>query len=231
MQLSVVVPTLNEAGTIVATLAPLQVLRRRGVEVILADGGSIDDTLRRARGEVDRMVSTGAGRAVQMNAGASVARGDYLLFLHADTALPGEFNGDIGHWTAAGVGWGFFPVRLSGSHRLLRVVEWAMNRRSRLTAVATGDQCLFVRRDLFRQVGGFPAIALMEDVAMSKQLRRLCAPYIETQAAETSSRRWEQRGVCKTILLMWGLRLAYFCGANPSRLAKIYYPGTVVDDP
>ncbi|WP_246124966.1 TIGR04283 family arsenosugar biosynthesis glycosyltransferase [Exilibacterium tricleocarpae] len=229
--MSIIIPALNEVAAIAATLAPLQGWRERGVEVILADGGSLDGTLEAARAGVDRVVSSVPGRSVQMNAGAAVARGDYLLFLHADTTLPAAFAGDIDHWATRQVAWGFFPVRLSGAGVVLRVVERAMNWRSRWTAVATGDQCLFVRRDLFRQLGGFPAIPLMEDVAMSKQLRRLSAPHIEAQPVVTSSRRWERRGVAKTVALMWWLRLAYFFGRDPGRLAKIYYPDTTPDEP
>lgn len=223
-------PVLNEAAVIAAALAPLQRLRGAGAELILADGGSCDGTLERARDSVDRVVSSAPGRAVQMNAGASIARGRYLLFLHADTLLPESFSGDIEHWLGNAVEWGFFPVCLSGRSPLLRIIETAMCWRSRVTAVATGDQSLFVRAGLFRQISGFPAIGLMEDVAISKTLRRIARPYIEADPVVTSSRRWERRGIVKTVLLMWLLRLGYFVGVSPRRLAKIYYPPAPADD-
>jgi rSAM/selenodomain-associated transferase 2 len=223
-RLSIIVPTLNEAPGIVAFLEALQPLRGRGAELVLADGGSNDGTVSLVTVLVDRVISSPRGRALQMNAGAAVANGDVLLFLHADCALPDDADRLI----ADALGnsrrrWGRFDVRLSGAAPLLRVVEWTMNRRSRLTGICTGDQALFVERPLFEAVHGFPAIALMEDVAISRELKRDSAPLCLKAKVTASSRRWEKHGVWRTVVLMWRLRLAYFFGAKPDRLAQIYH--------
>ncbi|WP_461481752.1 TIGR04283 family arsenosugar biosynthesis glycosyltransferase [Porticoccus sp.] len=220
--LSVVIPVLNEQAQIGDCLRSLAPLRRAGVEIILVDGGSGDDTMVLAHPHVDRLISGSPGRALQMNAGAGQSNAEYLLFLHADTRLP---EGFAPHWLAAAQ-WGFFPVRLSGKQGLFRVIERAMTWRSRLTGIGTGDQALFVRRELFEQRGGFPAIALMEDVALCRQLKRLVRPVVLGAPVLTSSRRWEQRGILKTVLQMWCLRLAYFVGVSPRALWQRYYPDT-----
>ncbi|ROR34900.1 TIGR04283 family arsenosugar biosynthesis glycosyltransferase [Inmirania thermothiophila] len=222
-RLSVVVPALGEAAVIGAALRALAPLRAAGEEVIVVDGGSADGTAEAARGLADRvLVCRPPGRARQMNAGAAVARGTILWFLHADTLpAPGAAEA-IRAAVAAGAGWGRFDVRLSGAHPLLRVVERAMNLRSRLTGIATGDQGIFVRRDWFEAAGGFPDIPLMEDIALSRALRRRGRPACLAGPLVTSSRRWEAHGVVRTILLMWRLRLAYFLGADPARLARRY---------
>ncbi|MBA2350746.1 MAG: TIGR04283 family arsenosugar biosynthesis glycosyltransferase [Burkholderiales bacterium] len=222
--LSIIIPTLNEAGEIAATLRSLQILRARGHEVIVVDGGSADATLGVARPWSDHIVRTGNGRARQMNAGAAIARHSMLLFLHADTRLPESADRLIlKHCSdAADQCWGRFDIRLSGSARTLRVVAFMMNWRSRLSGIATGDQAIFVSRSLFDAAGGFPEIALMEDLALSKRLKRLARPRCLRERVESSSRRWEKNGAMRTILLMWRLRLAYRCGASPHLLAKIY---------
>jgi rSAM/selenodomain-associated transferase 2 len=214
-RLSVVVPALNEAGGIRGALEALAPLRARGHEVIVVDGGSSDGTAELAAGLCDRLVIASRGRASQMNAGARAATGDMLLFLHADTRLPPRaeelvLNSSI---------WGRFDVQIEGRSRLLKLVAWAMNLRSRLTGIATGDQAIFVRRDAFP---GFPEIALMEDVALSKLLKRRGAPACLRARVVTSGRRWESRGVLRTIFLMWRLRLLYLLGASPERLARRY---------
>ncbi len=222
--LTIVIPTLNEAPGIVSFLQPLQRLRERGVELILADGGSDDSTVVAASALVDRALTAPRGRALQMNAGAALAGGDVLLFLHADARLPDDAERLIlDGLRGSGRRWGRFDVRLSGAATMLRVVEWMMNQRSRLTGVATGDQGLFVERGLFDEIGGFPAIALMEDIALSAMLKRHGLPLCLAQNVVASSRRWEKRGIWRTIALMWRLRLAYFLGAEPARLAEIYY--------
>jgi rSAM/selenodomain-associated transferase 2 len=222
-RISIIIPTLNEAAGIRATLEPLQPLRARGHEVIVVDGGSADDTAELARALADRVLTSERGRAAQQNAGAAAATGGVLLFLHADTRLPeGADARVLDGLRAGGRGWGRFDVQLSGAHPMLRVVERSMGWRSRVTGIATGDQAMFVRRDWFARAGGFPAIPLMEDVALSTALRRLGPPLCLRERVVTSSRRWEQRGVLRTIALMWRLRLEYALGADPARLAERY---------
>jgi len=224
--LSVIVPARNEAAGITAALAPLQPWRERGTEVLVVDGGSTDATEEVAASWADRVLSSPAGRARQMNEGAAQARGRILLFLHADTELPRDGDRElVAGLDRAGRRWGRFDVRLSGARRypLLRLVQAAMNRRSRWTGVATGDQAIFVERALFEAAGGFPDIPLMEDIALSTTLKRAAGrPLCLAQPALTSSRRWEEDGVLLTIARMWGLRLAYFCGAPPEALARLY---------
>lgn len=220
--ISIIVPTLNEEAGIVAALFPLRALRERGAEIILVDGGSIDCTLERARPHADLIIHTGPGRALQMNVGAAVARNQVLLFLHADTQLPEDADRAILSSMAAGARWGRFDVRLSGARFGLRVIESTMNWRSRWFRIATGDQAIFVARAVFDDVGGYPPIALMEDLALSRKLAQQAAPYCLREHVVSSSRRWETRGIARTVLLMWRLRLAYFLGADPRRLAEIY---------
>ncbi len=222
-RLSIILPTLNEAHGIVPCLQPLQALRTRGHEIILADGGSRDATVTLVEPWVDKVIHSGRGRAVQMNAGGRAAQGDVLLFLHADTRLPPDADALILNALQAR-GWGRFDVRLSGAQLLLRVVETLMNWRSRLTGIATGDQAIFVRRALFEKVGGFPEIPLMEDIALARALKKCGPPLCLKQRVLTSSRRWEQHGILRTIFLMWRLRLAYALGADPAQLVKRYYP-------
>jgi rSAM/selenodomain-associated transferase 2 len=222
-RISIVIPALDEADRIGTTLAALQEPRRAGHEVILVDGGSSDGTPDVATGLVDRVVQGARGRARQLNAGARVASGDVLLFLHADTVLPAAAIPALGaELASSGRDWGRFDVRLSGRHPMLRVVERMMNLRSRVTGIATGDQAIFVKRAAFDRVGGYPEIALMEDVALSRALKRIGRPLCLRVRATTSSRRWEEGGVVRTILLMWRLRLAYWLGADPERLAVWY---------
>jgi rSAM/selenodomain-associated transferase 2 len=228
MRLWIIVPTLNEAHGIAAALRALQPLRGESVGIVVADGGSDDDTVQRARGLADHVLTSARGRARQMNAGAAWVReqaageDDILVFLHADTRLPPAACALIRAAIANGARWGRFDVRLSGAHWLLRVVEFMMNARSRLTGIATGDQTMFVRRDVFEQLGGFADIALMEDVEFSRRAKRAGAPACLRARVETSSRRWEQAGVLRTMWLMMRLRLAYFFGADPRELARRY---------
>ncbi len=221
-RLSVIVPCLNEEAGIGMGLATVGSLRRQGAEVILVDGGSSDDTVARACPWVDRIVTSEPGRARQMNAGAREARGEILLFLHADTRLPENAGESIAGAVDSGRLWGRFDVEIEGRHAMLRVVAWLMNVRSRLTGIATGDQAIFVLSRVFREIGGYPDIPLMEDIALSRRLKSLDAPACLSLRATTSGRRWEQRGVWRTILLMWWLRLRYFFGADPRELATRY---------
>ena len=221
--LSIVVPVLNEAATIVPALAALAPFRARGVEVIVVDGGSTDATVTLAQPLADFVIGSARGRAAQMNAGAAIARGDVLLFLHADTRLPVDADRLILDGLARSRrNWGRFDVAIDGTHTLLPLVAAAMNLRSRLTGITTGDQAMFVTRDTFDRAGGFPPIALMEDITLARTLKRVSRPLCLSARVTTSGRRWESRGVVNTVLLMWSLRLRYFFGAKPDELAKRY---------
>ena len=217
-RLAVIIPTLDEADGIRASLEALAPLRARGHEVIVVDGGSRDATLERARPLADHVLSSARGRAMQMNAGARAARAETLVFLHADTRLPALADALIINALRV-YPWGRFDVRIEGSHPLLGVVGCAMNLRSRLTGIATGDQAIFVRRDLFI---GFPEIPIMEDIAFSRAMKRVGAPACLRDRVTTSGRRWEARGVIRTVVLMWRLRFLYALGVEPQRLARDY---------
>ena len=237
MKLSIIIPALNEAAGIAAVLAPLQAWRGPACEVIVADGGSNDATAARAQPLADRVITAPRGRALQMNAGAQAASGGVLLFLHADTMLPEAAPTAIlvalgladplvptvsGHLAMSKKRWGRFDLTITGTSPMLRVIAWCMNWRSRLTGIATGDQAMFMTRAAFEAAGGFPAQPLMEDIEMSRRLKRQGAPACLPDRVTTSGRRWEQRGVWRTIWLMWRLRLAYFLGASPEYLAARY---------
>ena len=219
--ITIVVPAFNEADNIVATLLPLQHLRQQGHQIIVADGGSDDATIELAKPLADIVINTAKGRARQMNSAAQQAHGDVLLFLHADTLLP-DHASQLIQASLQTKQWGRFDVRLSGRQPLLRLVEWMMNWRSRLSGIASGDQAIFVKRELFNSMGGYANIPLMEDIELSKRLRQHSRPACIKTKLTTSSRRWEQNGILKTILLMWRLRLAYFLGTKPEQLARLY---------
>lgn len=224
--LTVVIPALNESAGLPRLLESVAAWRPRGVEVIVVDGGSHDATAELARGRCDQVLVRAPGRASQMNAGARVARGGVLLFLHADTHLPEQAAEAIRSAVGPGANpsrlWGRFDVRIAGRARMLPVIAWCMNRRSRWTGIATGDQAIFVRREAFEAIGGFPEQPLMEDIELSRRLRRLGPPVCLRGPAETSGRRWESHGVWRTILLMWSLRWAYWRGSSPDDLARRY---------
>jgi len=222
-KLSIILPVLDEGERIAATLDGLSDMRALGTEVIVVDGGSRDATIQRARLRADRVLSAPRGRALQMNAGAAKATGDVLLFLHADTKLPRDADHIVLYGLErSGCAWGRFDVKIDGRSPLLVVVGWLMNLRSRITGIATGDQAIFAKRDAFEAAGGFPEIGLMEDIALSKRLKRASRPFCVFERVITSGRRWERRGVLRTIVLMWWLRLRYFLGAHPDQLARLY---------
>lgn len=218
--LSIIMPVLDEGPALRPALQALAVWRQAGAELIVVDGGSQDDSLALAGPWADLVLSAPRGRASQMNAGAARASGAWLVFLHADTRLPEAALERLCQGLPAV--WGRFDVRIDHPHGLLRVVSVLMNWRSRLTGVATGDQAMLVRRDVFEQLGGFPDIALMEDIAMSKRLRALAWPVCLSPPVLTSPRRWLRHGIWRTIWLMWRLRAAYFFGADPDDLAVRY---------
>ena len=222
--LTIVIPALNEGGVIADLLASLAPLRVRDVEVVVVDGGSTDGTAEAAGPGADRVIVAPRGRARQMNAGAAAAHAPVLLFLHADTRLPA--NADqliLNGLSAADLEWGRFDVRIESASRWLRLVASLMNLRSRITGIATGDQAMFVTRRAFDALRGFPDQALMEDVELSSRLKRRGPPLCLSPLVVTSGRRWGARGVARTILLMWWIRLLYFFGVAADRLARLYH--------
>lgn len=219
--LSIIVPVLNEATRLDACLSRLMTLGDDGakVETIVVDGGSRDGSQQIAAKYPCRLLNSSAGRAAQMNAGAARACGDTLLFLHADSHLPEP----AGLARLARTDWGFFRVALGGRGADLRLIERAINLRTGATRIAGGDQGLFFKREFFDLLGGFPPIPLMEDIAICKLARRRAAPRIIGSPMTTSSRRWRERGVLRTVVLMWWLRFAYWLGVDPGRLHRLYY--------
>jgi rSAM/selenodomain-associated transferase 2 len=220
--LCIVVPVLNEAQGIQATLRALSPVRQRGARVVVVDGGSQDNTLALARAHADAVIEAPRGRALQMNAGAALGWGEVLLFLHADTTLPERADEHLMQALLSGHVWGRFDVRIDGRPRMLTVVAAMMNLRSRWTGIATGDQALFMRRGVYEQLGGFAPQPLMEDIDMSRRLRAVGAPACLRERVTTSGRRWEQRGVWCTMVLMWRLRWRYWRGESAQSLAQEY---------
>ena len=224
MRLSVIVPTLDEEGVLGATLAGVRAARVvHELELVVVDGGSRDGTCAVAARHTDRVLHAAAGRASQMNAGAAAARGDTLLFLHADTLLPRGFDVAIADALAdsATVG-GRFDVHLDGDSRVLPLVAAAINWRSRWTRIATGDQAIFVRRAVFEALGGYAPVPLFEDVRLTIALKRLGGVACLRERVVTSARRWERRGPLRTVALMWALRLGHALGVSPARLRRLY---------
>jgi len=218
----IVVPVLNEAQGIEAMLQSLAPLRQRGARVVVVDGGSQDDTRALAQAHADAVIEGPRGRALQMNAGAALGWGEVLLFLHADTTLPEQADAHLLQALSQGHVWGRFDVRIDGRPWMLVVVAWLMNWRSRWTGIATGDQAMFMCRETFAQVGGFAPQPLMEDIDLSQRLRAVGRPACLRQRVMTSGRRWEQRGVWRTIALMWRLRWRYWRGESAHSLAEDY---------
>jgi rSAM/selenodomain-associated transferase 2 len=222
MTLSIIIPVLNEVAEIEAALGALTPFRQCGAEIIVVDGGSGDGSADLARPLADRVLTAPRGRATQMNTGAAAASGDVLLFLHVDTRLPDDADRLIADGLQrSGRAWGRFDVCFDDGG-WLHIVAFMMNWRSRLTGICTGDQAMFVTRTTFQDVGGFPDIPLMEDVVLSARLKHIVRPECLRARVITSARRWHEHGILRTILLMWRLRLAYFFGAEPGRLAEQY---------
>jgi rSAM/selenodomain-associated transferase 2 len=228
MRLAVIVPVLDEAAIIAERLAALAPLRAAGHMVIVVDGGSADETVARARPLADVVLASSRGRARQMNAGAAAASGsDVLLFLHADTTLPADAAPLIAAALAPpahGIArvWGRFDVTIAGRSRWLPAVAALMNSRSRWSGIATGDQAIFVRADAFAAAGGFPEWPLMEDIGLSRLLKRISRPAALRARVVTAGRRWDANGALRTIALMWWLRLRFFLGAKPETLVASY---------
>ncbi|MDX8378614.1 MAG: TIGR04283 family arsenosugar biosynthesis glycosyltransferase [Gallionella sp.] len=221
LRLSIIVPILNEAAQLPDLFAHLLPYQRAGCEIIFADGGSEDSSANWAQLTGFKVVTSTRGRAQQMNAGAAQATGEMLLFLHADTRLP---EGALRYLDVAMTkhSWGRFDVCITGRAVMLRVVSRMINWRSRLTGVATGDQAIFVRRTMFEELQGYANLPLMEDVELSKRLLLRSRPACIAACVMTSGRRWETRGMWRTILLMWHLRWAYWRGADVAKLASLY---------
>lgn len=220
---TLVVPVYCEAARLAACLKPLQSLREQGWEVVVVDAGSADGSAEVARPWVDAVLQSAKGRAAQMNLGWRQSAGDPVVFLHADTCLPESFASDMVQFTRSGAQWGRFDVQLSGRHPAFAVIGWFINHRSRLTGIATGDQTLFFRRDCLLRLNGFADLPLMEDVELTRRARRLSAPYCVRSRVTTSSRKWSEQGIIRTVLLMWWLRFAYWVGVSPERLHRWYY--------
>lgn len=228
-RISIIIPVLNESAALAMQLPALQWCRQKGHELIIVDGGSTDDSVVHCEGRVDKLIESSAGRARQMNAGSAQAVNNILLFLHIDTQLPDDADQlIIQGLDSAERCWGRFDVRLSGKQLAFRVIETLMNWRSRLTGIATGDQAIFVKRDVFVAAGGYADVPLMEDILLSKMLKKYSRPLSLEQRVVSASRRWEQHGIAKTVWLMWRLRLAFFLGADPAELHRQYYlqPGS-----
>jgi rSAM/selenodomain-associated transferase 2 len=218
---SIIIPTLNEQQGIEACLQTLQKLRSQA-EIIIADGGSQDDTVFIVKTWVDQVIHTKKGRAKQMNAAAKCATGEILIFLHADTFLPDDALILIEQALSSDKQWGRFNISLIGASLMLKVIAQMMNWRSYLTGIATGDQAIFVCRALFEKIGGYAEIALMEDIALSRTLKTQGSPVCLKAKVKSSGRRWQQFGFFKTILLMWNLRIRYWLGQSPDKLAALY---------
>ena len=223
MSISIIIPTLNEEIAIESLLQQLQPYRQQGHEVVVVDGGSKDKTIAMAESLADKVIQSEAGRTTQMNAGAEKGSGDVFWFLHADSIIyENAINNIQFYLNEKNKDWGRFNVKLSGSHFMFRIIERMMNLRSCISGIATGDQGIFVKRTIFEQVGGYPAQPLMEDIELSKKLKKISPSVCVKNVIITSSRRWEQKGILRTVLLMWRLRFLYWLGVSADKLAGQY---------
>lgn len=225
MKIAIVVPVFNESlvlPKLTSDLTTLQQVANSDFELVFVDGGSTDNTAALIQAAGLRVINSPKGRAWQMNTGATQTTGDVLLFLHADTQLPKNAWAEIKSNLTEDICWGRFDVRIAGKPWMLAVVSRMMNWRSRLTGIATGDQAMFMTRSAYQAIGGFPELALMEDIEASRRLRQLSRPACIVSPVITSGRRWETRGVWTTIFLMWRLRWAYWRGESPQKLGELY---------
>lgn len=229
--ISIIIPVLNESKSIEKTLLGLEFALRQGHELVIVDGGSTDDTLEKCKQHLInlpytttsfKIVSASKGRACQMNVGAVYASNDVLVFLHADTLVPDNFVYAIVH-SLQHKPWGFFKVRLSAGGYIFKLVSFFINLRSCVSGIATGDQAIFVTKNLFKRINGYKELPLMEDIELSRSLKKHSRPCCVNSFVTTSSRKWETEGVFKTIFLMWKIRLLYFMGISSHKLVKLYY--------
>ena len=231
MTFTVIIPTLNEADVIETTL---RLTAGLGFDAILVvDGGSTDGTRVLVEAVAARtgepvsspiqLLSTSAGRARQLNAGAAAATSDVLVFLHADSHLPAD-AGQLMQQALAdpNVVGGRFDIRFDRPSVWGQIISTFMNARSRITRISTGDQAMFVRRQVFERLGGFSDIPIMEDVEFSTRLKRTGRTVAIDRHVTTSFRRWEGQGPLRTVLLMWALRFLYWIGVSPRRIARLY---------
>lgn len=220
-RLSIIIPVLNDASALSSLLVSLQGVRDT-VEIIVIDGGSSDASCEIAERYAHRLLHTAPGRATQMQAGAEVSSGTWLWFVHADSVLSSSLLADMqqlpDHWQ-----WGRCDVQFDDSRAVFSMIALFMNWRSRLTGICTGDQGIFVRRELFSEVGGYASLPLMEDVDLSARLKHKARVHRPATPLVTSARRWQQHGVLRTILLMWWLRLQFFAGVPATTLHQRYY--------
>lgn len=224
MRVSIIIPALNEGKQLNQLLDSIQNWREEGHEIILVDGGNDDKSFITTGHLVDKVLKTSPGRATQMNEGARHAHNEILFFLHADSVVDDNcISAIIQGLQMSNNVWGRFDIKLSGTHWMLRIIERMMNIRSRITGIATGDQGIFVYRKIFTQINGYANIELMEDIEISRRLKRISRPVCLDTRIITSSRKWEQKGILKTVILMWLLRLAFYIGVSPRRLSLIYY--------
>ena len=222
--LSVIIPSLNEGNSLRVNLQRLQVLRSCGYEIILVEAGDCRLNSDEKAELCDLVFQSERGRAKQMNLGAKFASGKWLVFLHADTHLPANFESIISKTLFnSSFLWGWFDVSFDTDGLSYSVIAKLMNVRARLTSVSTGDQTLVVNRKFFRELKGFADIPIMEDIELTSRLRRYAKPLVMSGFVTTSARRWQEEGVLRTIVLMWSLRFLYFIGVSPRKLVNYYY--------
>ena len=231
---SIIIPIRNEADNLPHLFANINSLNPMPQQVILVDGGSKDNSINITQRYIEelmldnksainwQMVESIAGRAAQMNAGAALATSDVLLFLHADTQLPIDAISEVAAAMQKSE-WGRFDVQLDSRQPMLWMVSIMINWRSRLSDIATGDQAIFIKRALFKQVGGYPNQALMEDIELCKRLKGITKPVCLKSKVMTSARRWQQHGTWRTIILMWQLRFDYWRGVSADDIRQRYY--------
>ena len=221
--ISIIIPTINEIENLSNLLDNIKKSKQvDNIEVVVVDGGSTDGTIEYADKYADLTISAQLGRASQLNAGAKVAQGKHFWFLHADSILDFNIFSQYLHVISSS-DWGRFDIKINNPKLIYLLISSLINFRSRLSKIATGDQGIFISKELFYQVGKFPQLDLMEDVALSAKLKKHSSPFCSKLKIKTSARKWQKEGVLKTILLMWKLRLLYFFGVNTKTLARLYY--------